>query len=284
MVELVTLMKEPQEHSDSLIQTTLLCAVLLLAAGCATQGPIGNSVVPAAKVTHQKGVARCRTGSSDWQPLIVGDLVKPGTMIQTGTNSWLDLVLGYGMAGNRPVSAARSTVRLWKNTLLSVDKLAVTETGANVVTETQLDLKAGHIYGVVKKHSARSQYEVKLPKGVADIRGTVYDISAKGAVKVFAGSVLLAYTSSDAKAVRRVILGSPKFCALKLKPGAMQKLGAFTQVVNLRGSGRDWPIVDGPPDTKTRRLTSREAARADRPVRVPVGLTPEAGSRRWNRR
>ncbi len=36
-------------------------------------------------------------------------------------------------------------VRIWENTLLSIDKLTVTQTGADVVTETQLDLKAGHI-------------------------------------------------------------------------------------------------------------------------------------------
>ena len=69
---------------------------------------------------------------------------------------------------------------MWENTLLGIDKLTVTQTGADVVTETQLDLKAGHIFGMVKKMSAASKYEVKIPNGVAGIRGTVYDISAEG--------------------------------------------------------------------------------------------------------
>jgi hypothetical protein len=76
--------------------------------------------------------------------------------------------LGDGpVLGTRPVTTEQNTLRLWADTLLSVDKLTVTETGADVATDTQLDLKAGHIYGVVKKMSAGSKYEVKIPNGVA---------------------------------------------------------------------------------------------------------------------
>ena len=187
---------------------SLCWAVLLWAAGCATQGPAAGGAVVSAKVSHQQGSARCRAGGSDWQPLQAGDLVKPGTMIQTATNSRLDLVLSYGSA-----PGAGSTVRLRENTLLSLDKLAVLKTGADVATDTQLDLKAGHIHGVLRKLSAGSQYEVKIPNGVASIRGTGYDISAKGDVKVFAGSVSLAYVGSDGKAVTQLITGSPSFGA-----------------------------------------------------------------------
>jgi hypothetical protein len=104
-------------------------------------------------------------------------------------------------------------VRIWDNTLLGIDKLTETETGADVVTETQLDLKAGHIFGMVKKMSAASKYEVKMPNGVAGIRGTVYDISAEGVVKVLQGSVVLAYVGSDGKAQTQVVMGEQMFDA-----------------------------------------------------------------------
>ena len=64
-------------------------------------------------------------------------------------------------------TAEQNIVRLWENTLMGVDKLTEMHTGADVVTETQLDLKAGHITGSVKKMSAASKYEVKMPNGVA---------------------------------------------------------------------------------------------------------------------
>ncbi len=218
---MISCMKEPQECSGWLIRKLLSCAALLLAAGCATHLPAGNDRVPSAKVVHQKGSARFKTASSDWQPLKVGDIVRAGTIIQTAKNSRLDLVLGGGSALaaqpgtaerrlSPPPTAGQSTVRLWANTLLKVDKLVVVGTGANPGMETQLDLKSGHIYGVVEKLPAASNYEVKIPNGVAGIRGAVYDLSAEGDVKVLSGTVVLATVGRDGTAVTQVITGSPK--------------------------------------------------------------------------
>jgi hypothetical protein len=94
-----------------------------------------------------------------------------------------------------------------------VDKLTEMQTGADVVTETQLDLKAGHISGSVKKMSAASKYEVKLPIGVAGIRGTIYDFTAEGVIKVFSGSVVLAYTGANGSTLTQVVMGLQMFDA-----------------------------------------------------------------------
>jgi hypothetical protein len=66
---------------------------------------------------------------------------------------------------------------------------------------------------VVKKMSAASKYEVKIPSGVAGIRGTVYDISAEGVVRVSSGSVVLAYVGPDGVVVTQVIMGGQQFDA-----------------------------------------------------------------------
>jgi hypothetical protein len=65
----------------------------------------------------------------------------------------------------------------------------------------------------VKKMSAASKYEVKIPNGVAGIRGTVYDISAEGVVKVLSGSVVLAYVGPDGTVVTQLIMGLQEFDA-----------------------------------------------------------------------
>jgi hypothetical protein len=103
------------------------------------------------------------------------------------------------------------------------------ETGADTVSETQLDLKAGHIFGSVKKMSAASKYEVKIPNGVAGIRGTVYDLTVEGVLKVTAGSVVLAYVGADSTVVTQVVLGGQEFDARSgqitpLPPSEMQTL------------------------------------------------------------
>ena len=54
---------------------------------------------------------------------------------------------------------------------------------------------------------------MKIPNGVAGIRGTVYDISAEGVVKVLSGSVVLAYVGPDGTVVTQVIMGLQQFDA-----------------------------------------------------------------------
>jgi hypothetical protein len=219
----------------------------------------------AAKVVRLKGAARYSTGNNVWQPLKVGDVVKGGTIIQTAGKSSVDLVLGDGSAPvARPVpaemvsyqpTADQNLVRLWENTLLSVDKMTFTETGADVVTETQLDLKAGHIFGMVKKMSAASKYEVKIPNGVAGIRGTIYDISAEGLIKVLTGSVVLAYVGPDGTVVTQVIMGLQQFDA---RTGVLMQLPDIDRT----GMGR---LVKQLPVAVTATATSRLV---DRPLFV----------------
>ena len=209
-------MKETRRLLSSLIACGVaLAMVSTLAAQSADQA--------GAKVVRLKGGARCKIGNAEWQPLKLGDVVRAGTVIQTAGGSRVDLVLGDASAPvARPVTsnmisyqttAEQNIVRIWENTLLGVDKLTETHTGADVVSETQLDLKAGHITGSVKKMSAASKYEVKLPNGVAGIRGTIYDISVEGLIKVLTGSVVLAYVGPDGSVQTQVIMGLQMFDA-----------------------------------------------------------------------
>jgi hypothetical protein len=200
-------MKETRKRSAWLIRESLVGAVLLLAAGCATEAPVAHDGVLSAKVVRVKGGARSFTRAGVWQPLKVGDLVTPGTLLQTAANSRMDLVLGAELPAYQP-GAAQNTLQIEDNSLISIDKLALTKSGADVATDTELDLKSGQIHGVVNKLSAGSKYEVRIPNGVAGIREAVYDITAKGDVKVRSGSVVFAYAEPGGKVVTQVVTGS----------------------------------------------------------------------------
>jgi len=186
----------------------------------------------AAKVVRIKGSARYSTGNNVWVPVKLGSVLKPGTVIQTGLErgAFVDLVLGDGEtpvpggAGGGGAAGGgdsmyyqpnseQNIVRVTGNSILAIDKLTTMETGADVVTETQLDLRAGKIFGNVKKMSAASKYEVKIPNGVAGIRGTIYQISADGVVQVLVGSVVIAYVGPDGTVVTQVIMGGQQFDA-----------------------------------------------------------------------
>ena len=209
-------MKETRRILNSLIA----CGVALtMVSTLAAQ----SSEQVAAKVMRLKGAAQYKIGNGDWRPIKMGDIVRQGTVIQTAGNSRVDLLLGAAAAVTvRPVvsdiityqpTAEQNIVRMWDNTLMGIDKLTEVQTGADVVNETQLDLKAGHISGSVKKLSAASKYEVKLPIGVAGIRGTVYDMSAEGLIKVLSGSVVLAYAGPNGSTLTQVIMGLQMFDA-----------------------------------------------------------------------
>ena len=155
-----------------------------------TQGPVSYSL-----------------GDGKWYPLVPGKTLPPGSSIHTGENGTVDIILGKavelpqakwapdrisqapdspvrGMVTYKP-SAEQNMVRLVPNSTLAIDRLNTTDTGADTVSDTELDLKEGKIYASVKKLSGASQYLVKIPNGVAGVRGTWFSLGADGGVAVY---------------------------------------------------------------------------------------------------
>jgi len=161
-----------------------------------------------------------------------------------------------GAAAAAPPSDSRSytpngeqnVVRLYDNTILQVDKLSSMETGADTVSETQLDLQRGTIFGNVKKMSAASRYEVKLPNGVAGIRGTIYSLSANGVVRVLVGSVVLAYVGADGNPVTKVVMGGQQFDA---KTGEITAIPDYNQKEMVKAAKESRIGPNTPPTTFT---------------------------------
>jgi hypothetical protein len=237
------------KQNRNLMNSLVGCAIALaLVSTAAAQGAMDG----AAKVVRVKGPARYTTGNNVWQPVRVGDVLRAGTVIQTSTEegSFCDLVLGDGNAAvpqavtYRPSvpnsmstssmsfrpSAEQNVVRIWANSALGIDKLTAMQTGSDTVTETQLDLKQGRITGNVKKMSAASKYEVKLPNGVAGVRGTLFDIQSMGIVRVYVGSMVVAWVDPKTQNVTtQTVMGGQSYDAPNnqvspLSPATMSEL------------------------------------------------------------
>ena len=159
-----------------------------------TQAAVSKATVRAvrgsATVTSDKGAT--------WKPVKVGQTIAPMSTIRTAPESSVDLFLDQ----NGPV------LRVTADTSIGIDKLDYENTGVETVIETQLDLRAGRIFGNVKKLSAASRYEVKLPNGVAGIRGTVFLMDATGMVSVYFGSVAVSYYDGTGQLVSRIVSSS----------------------------------------------------------------------------
>jgi len=185
------------KKTRSLVNSLLGCGVALAMISTVAAQTTAERV---ATVVHVKGPARFMAPGGQWQNLAVGTTLRAGYVVQTAKDSpgsYVDLILGESEGGVGVVGAGvnvnpafpwagggahkavvgQDTVRLLDNTALAIDKLLSTDTGAGMVTDTELDLRKGHIVGNVKKLSAGSRYEIKYPNGVAGIRGSTYDMN-----------------------------------------------------------------------------------------------------------
>ena len=141
-----------------------------------------------AEVREVKGVALASTGGAPGTPIKVRTILGPGTTIKTGAGSSVLLFLGK----------TAGFVRLTENTTVSLDKLTLTDTGADTAAEVQLGLSDGTILGDVNKLSAASRYEIKTPNGVAGIRGTRYRMSANSFIVLLDGTMVYVYVPPGA--------------------------------------------------------------------------------------
>ncbi len=164
------------------------CSVAKLALAWATDLMAQTAKQGTAKVTAVKGAARYTTDNRTWQPVKEGMFIKPGSVIQTAKDSHVDIVLGEADGGALQPIARRVThapgagasgvgeqgnvVRITPNSILAIDKLTTEETGADVVNEIQLDLRAGRIMGKREKScrprpGMKSSFRPGLPASAA---------------------------------------------------------------------------------------------------------------------
>jgi hypothetical protein len=221
-----------------LLVAAALCGVLFNVSAHAEMQGYGTAV----RVT---GLASYSLGDGNWHPLQSGKRLPVGSVIRTGDNGVVDIILGKdvvlpqavshpdrigfapdakvrGMINYKP-SGEQNVVRLTPNTTLAIDKLNIIDTGADEVSDTELNLKAGSIYASVKKLTGASQYLIKIPNGIAGVRGTLLFISADGRVAV--------YESDNGGAVLSVVMPDGSTKTFLVSPGNM-----------LDGSGNASPI------------------------------------------
>lgn len=137
-----------------------------------------------------KAIVRALLGTPEYSkagaafvPLKVNTILHAGDVVKTKEGDHVDLFLGKN----------NGVVQVTPNSTLLLDKLSFKDTGAEIVSDTQLDVRAGTIHGKVNKMANASKYEIKTPRGVAGIRGTKYSVSASGQVTVAEGTVIVVY-------------------------------------------------------------------------------------------
>ena len=183
-------------------------SLFALAIGAGSVGYAQEDHPGYATVVRVQGIASYNLGDGFWHPLVAGKKLAQGATIRTGENGIVDVVLGKqipfpqaqgepdritpapdgavrGLISDIP-SVQQNAVRMTPGTVLAINKLTVNDTGVDTVSDTELDLQKGRIFGTVKKLTAASQYLVKLPNGIAGIRGTEYALGADDSAACYA--------------------------------------------------------------------------------------------------
>lgn len=111
-------------------------------------------------------------------PVKVGDKLPQGTLIETSTNSAVDLQVFSG-----------TTTTIQSESQVDISKLSLTsENGQITKQNAELDLKLGTVVSSLDPaKKSINNYSVRTPKGVAAARGTVYtvNVSPNGQVKTY---------------------------------------------------------------------------------------------------
>jgi hypothetical protein len=202
------------KHIQSFVSAAVCIAVLAFAATASAQ-TITQGIVTVVRI---QGAARYSSGDNVWHPLSAGKTLGENDVIQTAANSTVDLVLGdkavrvnLGAGAGSPIGGAiniaglpvtpmhiggqsapqQNVVRLEADSMLSIDKFTYSQTGADIVTDTELNLSKGKAFANVKKVSAASEFIVKTPVGVSGIRGSSVWFGADGSCTVTDGSCVI---------------------------------------------------------------------------------------------
>jgi len=183
-----------------------------------------NPIKPASvTVVNIQGQARYSVDGQTWRPLVAGKILHDKAVIETAAGSYCDLVISgtpvpFTESTPAPLSAStvavapdpqirgyiaakpmaqQNVIRMSPDTMLAIDRLTVIDTGADTVSTTELDLRAGKIFASVKKMSANSQFTIKIPNGVAGIRGSKGMLGSDGSAEWLTGEIFISFIGAN---------------------------------------------------------------------------------------
>jgi hypothetical protein len=172
----------------------LSTTVFLPSVSAQADAAAGKAVVRAVK-----GTAAFSSDGSIFQPLKTGAVLPSGSTVKTAPASTVDLFLGN----------SAGVVRVAENSTLALDKLAITDTGADTVVDVQMNLPEGTMFFNVNKLSAASKYEIKVPNGVAGIRGTRGRANSNSYIVLLDGTLIFVHVPPGGQPVPYTLVAPP---------------------------------------------------------------------------
>lgn len=163
----------------------------LLACGAMAFGVTALAATGSARIDSVRaGSARYSTDGASWVDAKAGAELAPGTVIRTDSLGVVDLYLGK----NGPY------VRVTPDSEMTLKTLDIQGGAGETIVTTELGLRTGKLQGEVRKMSAASRYEIMTPVGTVGVRGTKYQVSARGECSFEDGPGYINYVAPGATA------------------------------------------------------------------------------------
>ncbi len=230
-----------------------MCGLVFAFTTVASAQDVKQGIVTVVRVQGPASYSLESGPDAKWIPLLAGKVLMAGSSIRTSPDGNVDLVLGraaampkanggsgvpdrISMSADAPVRGMTSytpeeeqnTVRVMGGTILKVDKLTVSDTGVDTVSDTELDLQKGRIFANVKKLTPSSQYLIKIPSGIAGVRGTFFGLDASGWCAVLKHQVDLALVDAGGAVVTHTVAEGEQY-----DPGTGQNVPASPAFLKL---------------------------------------------------
>jgi hypothetical protein len=177
------------KHVASFVLRALVCGVTA-AAVVVPFSAQAQSKENRARVEGVRGNADYSDAGGEYRTLSPGMSIPAGSVVRTGAGSEVQLYL----AQNGPIVVVR------EDSLLGLESLSYDSTGAEVVIDTRLELKAGRVSGHVRRMASASKYDVRIPNGVVSVRamearGAQYVIEVTGRATVQNGTLTVVFNN-----------------------------------------------------------------------------------------
>lgn len=171
-------------------------------------------------VVRVTGHAETSNDCTEWRALKQGELLLPGSVIKTTTNSLVDLWLGgkpeplrYPKSTSRRrfyVPETRYLLRILENSVVGIDRVAGEQMSGrtNRLQEIQLDLRAGSVAGSFPKGAGETQGLIRFTNGLSRVEYGLFTLSASGGIEVWRGKAVISVAGRNSS---REVTGPHRF-------------------------------------------------------------------------
>ena len=246
---------------DSIRALTPLLILTLLFTG--TGWLHGQTFNNKAEVIEVNGNATYAPAGGASQVLTARTRLEAGATLKTGAGASATVIVA-GSAG---------AIRMMEQTILVINRMAVSGTDSNATVDVQLNLSQGEVLFDVNRLSEGSRFEITVPEGIAGLRGGKGRCNADGTCVLIDGMLIYIHAPAGTPPVSHT-LNAPPSVVFSPKDGTGQTKPAEEKTTPaLESLSSKLPALKESGRIKHQIMVSADYFRGEGDVTLPLGFS-----------